>query len=85
VAEGDVLDRIDAHLARFIELHQDTRQFVRDVTTRNERIVNQLVERLDAQTDELVEHRAVLLDLHEESVAHRKALLRILDRLDPDG
>jgi methyl-accepting chemotaxis protein len=90
------LERIDEHMARGNELMDDVReemrlsraqyrelserheslirdmrQFMHEAIVRMERITTRMTERMD--------------DLHEESVAQRRALLWILDRLGGNG
>lgn len=61
------LTREEIRLSR--EQHADLRVFTRDMMRRMERVTQQ--------------HAAAMRDLQEESVAHRQALLRLLDRLGP--
>lgn len=77
----------DRHAEMFTEMLGDLRIFTRDMMTRMERVTQnhgkgiQLVsEELRASGDK---HAAAMRDLHEESVAHRQALLKVLDRLGP--
>jgi len=99
VRNRDLLKRIDRHLERadqrwasideeirltreeirlsreqrqeHAEMHADLRVFTRDMMSRMERVTQQ--------------HGAAMRDLREESLAHRQALLRLLDRFDHPG
>jgi hypothetical protein len=62
----------DRHAAAFGEL----RVFTHDMMSRMERLTR-------AQVKASEEHTAAIRGLREDSVAHRRALLRILDRLGP--
>lgn len=99
VMTGDALERIDRHMERgnelmdrgnklmdrVIEEQERTRLFLRDLLVRHERATNALVRRMDAGTQELIAGRRVLEDLHEETMAQRKGILRLLDRLEGEG
>ena len=56
----------------------DLRQFMRDIAARHERIWRE-------QADILREMVADMRDLREESRAHTRALLQLLDRLENGG
>ncbi|MGH2962765.1 MAG: hypothetical protein ACRDL3_11330 [Solirubrobacterales bacterium] len=99
MADRDPLERIDRHMARGNELMgrviaqsdesrafiRETREFMRELSLRQERVTRQLVSEMQAQREEFVAGRAVLVDLHEESMAQRQAILRLIDELRSKG
>jgi dsDNA-specific endonuclease/ATPase MutS2 len=89
----DPLSRIDAHMARGNELmeqnraaFQDLRTFLRDKTLRQEKVMREMLARLEDQGKALREQTEAIRDGREEFVqasrAQRAALFRMLDRLD---
>lgn len=89
----DPLTRIDAHMARGNELmeqnraaFQDLRTFLREMTLRQEKVMREMLARLDDQGKMLREQTEVIREGREEFVqesrAQRAALFRMLDRLD---
>ncbi len=93
VSADDPLSRIDAHMARGNELmeqnraaFQDLRTFLRDMTLRQEKVMREMLARLDEQGKMLREQTEVIREGREEFVqesrAQRAALFRMLDRLD---
>ena len=87
-------ERVMAALDRHEQMAEDQKIFIRDTNRRNELVVQQIVrdheqfmakltvrdEQADRKTDQIL---ARLDDAHEESKAHRKALLAMIDRLPP--
>jgi DNA-binding ferritin-like protein len=91
-------ERVMAALDRHEQMAEEQKIFIRDMNRRNELVVQQIVrdheqfmarlttrltardERADRKTDQIL---ARLDDAHEESKAHRKALLAMIDRLPP--
>lgn len=67
------------------QLHVDTRQFMRDLTRRNEIMMGGFAREMLEMREETVASRRVLEDLHEESVAQRQAILTMLDELRENG
>ncbi len=78
MADRELLERIDAHMS-------DNREFMRELTLRNEKVTQQLVIRLEAQTNELIAGRQVLDDLHEASKDHTRAIANLIDELRERG
>ena len=99
MADRDILDRIDEHMARgnehmargnelmarFIELHEDNRRFTRDLLRRNERVLTGVTDELRELKRETVASRQILLDVHEESLAQREAIWVLIDKLREHG
>jgi hypothetical protein len=85
VTESEFLDRIDGHIARgnelferVIEVHQEHREFIREMTRRNEVVMRELVREVSAG-------REVLLDVHRETFAQREAIWTLIDELRSRG
>ncbi|MBA3305156.1 MAG: hypothetical protein H0U25_04435 [Thermoleophilaceae bacterium] len=89
----DPLSRIDAHMARGNELmeqnraaFQDLRTFLREMTLRQEKVMREMLARLEDQSKVLREQTESIREGREEFVqesrAQRAALFRMLDRLD---
>jgi len=90
---GDPLSRIDAHMARGNELmeqnraaFQDLRTFLREMTLRQEKVMREMLARLEDQSKVLREQTESIREGREEFVqesrAQRAALFRMLDRFD---
>lgn len=69
-------------MADSIEIMADHREFIREITVRQERVTDQLVRRLEKGTNELIAGRHVLEDISLATRRHTEALARVLDRLD---
>ena len=69
-------DRHAAMADRQAEAFGDLRVFTQDMMSRMERLTR-------AQVKASEEHTAAVRELREDGVAHRQALLRLLDRLGP--
>jgi hypothetical protein len=86
MAGDDVLRKIEAHMARSNEIFEDHRGFLRELTLRQERVFQAMIERLDEQgraiREQTEQMRAQRREFLEESRAQRAALFRMLDRLD---
>jgi len=89
----DPLSRIDAHMARGNELmeqnraaFQDLRTFLREMTLRQEKVMREMLARLEDQSKVLREQTESIREGREafvqESRAQRAALFRRLDRFD---
>jgi septal ring factor EnvC (AmiA/AmiB activator) len=89
----DPLSRIDAHMARGNELmeqnraaFQDLRTFLREMTLRQEKVMREMLARLEDQSKVLREQTESIREGREEFVqesrAQRAALFRMLDRFD---
>jgi len=89
----DPLSRIDAHMARGNELmeqnraaFQDLRTFLREMTLRQEKVMREMLARLEDQSKVLREQtesiRGGREEFVQESRARRAALFRMLDRFD---
>ncbi|MGI8945473.1 MAG: hypothetical protein ACR2GL_04445 [Thermoleophilaceae bacterium] len=86
------LTREEVHLSReqrerHAGMFADVRVFTRDMMTRMERVTQQHSQEMrevsEALREMTHEYGAAMRDLRQESAAHREALLRVLDRLDP--
>lgn len=96
MTESEFLSRIDRHLERAEarevrdktlmaetqEVIRDHRLFIREITTRQERVTQQLVEEIAANTRRIDAGTRELEDLTLRSEQHTQALARMLDRLD---
>ncbi len=89
----DPLSRIDAHMARGNELmeqnraaFQDLRTFLREMTLRQEKVMREMLARLEDQSKVLREQTESIREGREEFVqesrAQRAALFRMLERFD---
>ena len=89
----DPLSRFDAHMARGNELmeqnraaFQDLRTFLREMTLRQEKVMREMLARLEDQSKVLREQTESIREGREEFVqesrAQRAALFRMLDRFD---
>jgi hypothetical protein len=85
VTEAEFFERIDVHLAvsnqhmgRGKELMEDHREFIREMTRRNEAVMRELVREVSAG-------REVLLDVHREAYAQREAIWALIDELRGRG
>ncbi|MGH2994148.1 MAG: hypothetical protein ACRDL1_11500 [Solirubrobacterales bacterium] len=85
MTEAEFLERIDAHLAvsnqhmaRGNKLMEDHREFIREMTRRNEVVMRELVREVSAG-------REVLLDVHREAYAQREAIWTLIDELRKHG
>jgi hypothetical protein len=113
MTDGEVLGRIDEHMARGNELmagikdqmagikdhlargehqmermnglHDDTRQFMRDVSRRNEIVLGEISRESRAGRDVLVSVADRLADLRDESRAQRAAIFALIDELREHG
>jgi chromosome segregation ATPase len=78
------LDRFDASID---ERHEESKLFMRESNLRVERVVQELVKqnaRFNAEQEKRTrEIVAEVKDNHQESVAHRKAIRALIDRLPP--
>ena len=97
--ESELLERLDEHIAasndhmargnelmdRVIELHEDQRVFMRDLTRRNEIAARERVRTIRDQRRELLAQRTVLLDVHEESKAQSQGIGVLIDELRSHG
>jgi hypothetical protein len=81
---NELMDRISGQFDRINEQFEENKLFLRDLLVRHERATERMVRHLDAQTARIDANTRVLEDLHEESVAQRGAILRVLDRLDQE-
>jgi hypothetical protein len=81
VTESEVLIRIDRHLERAEQQGEELRRFIPDITTRQERVTQQLVEEIAANTRRVDAGTEELRDLTLANRRHTQALARILDRL----
>ena len=82
MTESELLERLDLHMARgneimaeANEIHRDHREFIREISVRQERVTQQLVAQIAAGTEEL-------RDLSLATKQHTQALSRMLDRFD---
>ena len=99
MTDGDVLQRIDEHMARgnalmarITELTEDNRQFTRELLRRNEIVVAENTDAIRGMKEEMRQlrresraGRQVLFDLHEESLAQRQAIWTLIDELREHG
>ena len=90
MADRDFLERIDRHMERGNELmadvreemrltreqYADQREFMRELTLRHERATQAVIRRLDAGTERLG-------DMGDQLRANTRAVLAVLDRLEP--
>jgi hypothetical protein len=80
-------ERLNRFEARIDERHEESKVFMRESNLRVERVVQELVKqnaRFNAEQEKRTrEIVAEAKDNHEESVAHRKAILALLDRPPP--
>jgi hypothetical protein len=96
VADDEILRRIDAHMERGNEImersnqvivenrraFEDLRTFLRELTLRQERVAQAMIEKIEEQ---IQESRKLRREFVDESRAQRAALFQILDRLDNGG
>lgn len=81
------LDRNEVRLGQLEQVVEENKMFIRNMTRRTEKIVQDLVQRNEAFNAEqkyrvdLAAER--LKQLRDESEEHRKAVLALLDRLPP--
>jgi len=92
VTEQEFLERLDAHMERGSaimersnELIVEHREFIREMTRRNERVTQELVREISAGRKVLLGAREVLVDLHRESYAQREAIWTLIDELRTHG
>ncbi|MGH2962766.1 MAG: hypothetical protein ACRDL3_11335 [Solirubrobacterales bacterium] len=85
MTEAEFLRRIDAHMdrgnelmQRVVEVHETNREFIREMTRRNEAVMRELVREVSAG-------REVLLDVHREAYAQREAIWTMIDELRTHG
>lgn len=80
-------ERVSAALARHEQMAEEHKIFIRDITRRNERIVQDLVRHGNESSVQNARDIAVIVDelkeLTKESRAQREGLLAAIDRLPP--
>jgi hypothetical protein len=88
MTESELLERLDRHMARGNEIAAEHRDFIREMTVRQERVTRQLVEQIAANTASIAANTArveagteELRDLNLATKQHTQALVRMLDRL----
>jgi hypothetical protein len=88
MTESDLLERLDRHLARGDQIAAEHRDFIREMTERQERVTNQLVDQIAASTAQIEANTArvqagteQLRDLNLATKQHTQAIARMLDRL----
>jgi len=86
--ESDLLERLDRHLARGDQIAAEQRDFIREMTVRQERVTRQLVDQIAASTSQIAANTArieagteELRDLNLATKQHTQAIARMLDRL----
>jgi hypothetical protein len=87
---GDFYERILIALAHYEQMAEEHKVFIRDMTRRQERIVQNLVRRSDELSAQNARDTAAVVDelkeLTKESRAQREGLLAAIDRFPPiDG
>jgi chromosome segregation ATPase len=82
----ETFDAVMKELAETRRDREENRDFLAkfgaDLKASMERTTDKVVRRLDAQTNDLIRLGERLDDMHEEYMAQRGAILRVLDRLD---
>jgi hypothetical protein len=68
------LEVTNQHMARGNEVMDGYREFIREMTRRNEVVTRELVREISAG-------REVLLDVHRESYAQREGIWQLIDEL----
>jgi hypothetical protein len=72
-------------IERVIDLHEDQRTFMRDLTRRNELASRELVRAIEGQRDDLLAQGNLLRDMREESQAQSDAIRALIDELRSGG
>jgi hypothetical protein len=99
MANRDILERIDEHMARgnelmarITELTDDNRQFTGEMLRRYEIVATRATETMDRISAEMREvrrestaGRQILVDLHQETLAQRQAIRTLIDELRERG
>ena len=81
MTESELLERLDRHMARGNEIATEHRDFIREMTIRQERVTQQLVEQIAANTARVEAGTEELRDLNLATKQHTQAIARMLDRL----
>lgn len=79
MAQGNqLMARVEEEMRLSRKDRADGRAFLHDLNLRQERITEELVEHIGGQTE-------ILRDLHAETLAQRKSIWRVHDKLDELG
>ncbi len=81
MTESELLERLDRHLARGDQIAAEHRDFIREMTVRQERVTRQLVDQIAANTARVEAGTEELRDLNVATKQHTQAIARMLDRL----
>lgn len=79
------MERGNELFERFLVLHEDTRGFIREMTTRNERFHRELIREVRSGREEVFAQTDVLRDLHREMLAQRDSIWHVHDKLEGRG